>query len=115
MFGDGSTSRDYTYIDDIVQGVIAAIDYSSSPFEIINLGNSESVTLKNLITQLEKITGKKANITQQPEQPGDLHKTCADISKAKRLLQYNPSTTLEDGLRHFYDWYQQHEAVLNLD
>jgi UDP-glucuronate 4-epimerase len=115
MFGDGSTSRDYTYIDDIVQGLVAAIDYTNSSFEIINLGNSDAVALKDLIAQLEKITGKKANINQQPEQPGDLHKTCADISKAKRLLNYSPSTTLEEGLRRFYDWYLQHEVVLNLD
>jgi UDP-glucuronate 4-epimerase len=115
MFGDGSTSRDYTYVDDIVQGVVAAIDYTGSQFEIINLGNSYAVSLKDLIAALEKSTGQNASITQQPEQPGDLRQTFADISKAKRLLQYQPQTTLEDGLRRFHDWYRQHQGILNLD
>jgi UDP-glucuronate 4-epimerase len=115
MFGDGSTSRDYTYVDDIVQGVIAAIDYTGSQFEIINLGNSYAVSLKDLIAALEKSTGLKANINQQPEQPGDLRQTFADISKAKRLLQYNPQTSLEEGLRRFHEWYRQHQGILNLD
>lgn len=115
MFGDGSTSRDYTFIDDIVQGLMAAIDYNSSSFEIINLGNSDAVTLKELIGKLEHVTGKKAIINQQPEQPGDLHKTCADITKAKRLLKYSPATSLEEGLRRFHDWYVQHQAILNMD
>ena len=115
VFGDGSTSRDYTYIDDIVQGVIAAIDYNSSPFEIINLGNSYAITLKDLIAQLEVVTGKKAIIDQQPEQPGDLRQTCADISKAQRLLNYQPQTKLEEGLRRFHEWYMKNEALFNID
>lgn len=115
VFGDGGTSRDYTYVDDIVQGVIAAIDYNASPFEIINLGNSEAVPLKNLIQKLESVTGKKATINQLPEQPGDLRQTCADISKAQRLLNYQPQTKLEDGLQKFYDWYKKNEAVLRMD
>jgi UDP-glucuronate 4-epimerase len=115
VFGDGSTSRDYTYVDDIVQGVVAAIDYSGSPFEIINLGNNYAIPLKDLIAQLETVTGKKAQIEQQPEQPGDLRQTCADISKAQRLLNYQPQTKLEDGLRRFHDWYKKHEAILNMD
>lgn len=115
MFGDGSTSRDYTFIDDIVQGVLAAIDYNRSPFEIINLGNSDPVALKDLISKLESITGKKANIDQQPEQPGDLRQTWADTAKAKRLLNYQPKTPLDEGLRRFVEWYQKNEAILNLD
>jgi UDP-glucuronate 4-epimerase len=115
VFGDGSTSRDYTYVDDIVQGVVAAIDYTGSPFEIINLGNNYAVPLKDLIAQLETVTGKKAQIEQQPEQPGDLRQTCADVSKAQRLLNYQPQTKLEDGLRRFHDWYKKHEAILNMD
>ncbi len=115
VFGDGSTSRDYTYIDDIVQGVVAAVDYSATPFEIINLGNHYTVALKEIVSQLEKITGKKAVIEQQPEQPGDLQHTLADISKAKQLLNYHPQTPFEEGLRKFYEWYQQHEAILNMD
>jgi UDP-glucuronate 4-epimerase len=115
VFGDGSTSRDYTYIDDIVQGVIAAIDYNSSPFEIINLGNSYAVTLSDLLAQLEAVTGKKATIQWQPEQPGDLRQTCADITKAQRLLNYQPQTKLGDGLRRFHEWYLKNEAILNID
>lgn len=112
MFGDGSTSRDYTYVDDIVQGILAAIEYDQTPFEIINLGNNYTVSLKELIEQLEKITGKKANIVQQPEQPGDVPRTFADISKAQRLLQYNPQTKTEVGLQNFYDWFKANEAIL---
>ena len=112
MFGDGSTSRDYTYIDDIVQGITAAIDYDKTPFEIINLGNSETVSLKELIEHLEKITGKKANIDQQPEQPGDVPRTFADVSKAKQLLGYSPQTKIEDGLQHFYNWFKANEGIL---
>ena len=115
MFGDGSASRDYTYVDDIAQGIIAAVDYTASPFEIINLGNNYAVPLKDLIGKLEKVTGKKATIEQQPDQPGDLHQTCADISKAKRLLNYQPKTTLDEGLQKFQEWYLQHQAILNMD
>ena len=114
MFGDGSTSRDYTFVDDTVQGILAAINYDQTPFEIINLGNNYTVSLKELIEHLEKITGKKANIVQQPEQPGDVPRTFADISKAQRLLNYNPQTKIEQGLQQFYDWYKANEAVLNL-
>ena len=112
MFGDGSTSRDYTYVDDTVQGVLAAIDYSASPFEIINLGNNYAVSLKDLIGAIEEVTGKKAIINQQPEQPGDVPRTFADISKAKRLLKYQPKTELKEGLKNFYDWFLQYEKVL---
>ncbi len=114
QFGDGSTSRDYTYVDDIVQGILSAIDYEKSPFEIINLGNSYTVSLKELIQHLESITGKKAVIDQQPEQPGDVPRTFADVGKAKQLLAYNPQTKIEDGLRHFYDWFRRHENILTM-
>lgn len=112
MYGNGSTSRDYTYVDDIVQGILSAIGYKGSPFEIINLGNNYTVSLKELISQLEKISGRKAIIDQQPEQPGDVPRTLSDISKAQRLLHYRPHTKLEAGLQHFYDWFQQHSAEL---
>jgi UDP-glucuronate 4-epimerase len=110
MYGDGSTSRDYTFVDDVVQGVVSAIRYDKTRFEIINLGNNYTVSLKELITSIEEVTGKKANIEQLPEQPGDVSKTFADISKAKRLLGYHPQTKLKDGLKKFYDWF-----VLNLE
>jgi UDP-glucuronate 4-epimerase len=112
MYGDGSTSRDYTYIDDIVQGILAAIQYDKTEFEIINLGNNYSVPLNNLINLIELTTGKKAIIEHLPEQPGDVSKTFADISKAKKLLGYNPGTKLDDGLKKFYNWFLQNEDLL---
>ncbi|HZF65948.1 MAG TPA: GDP-mannose 4,6-dehydratase [Chitinophagaceae bacterium] len=112
MFGDGSTSRDYTFIDDIVKGIMAAIDYNDTSFEIINLGNSYAVSLKELIESIEQVVGKKADIDQQPEQPGDVPKTFADIKKAKELLNYQPSTKLKDGLTEFYNWFEANREVL---
>jgi UDP-glucuronate 4-epimerase len=105
VFGDGSSSRDYTFVEDTIQGIEAAITYDQSDFEIINLGNHQTVTLSELITAIEKISGKKAIIDRQPEQAGDVPKTYADISKAKRLLDYQPDTSLEKGLISFYEWY----------
>lgn len=112
MFGDGSTSRDYTYVDDTVQGVLSAIDYNKTSFEIINLGNNYAVSLKDLVAAIEDVMGKKAIINQQPEQPGDVPRTFADISKAKGLLNYNPKTELKNGLIKFYDWFLQNREVL---
>ena len=112
MFGDGSTSRDYTYVDDTVQGVLSAIDYNKTSFEIINLGNNYAVSLKDLVAAIEDVMGKKAIINQQPEQPGDVPRTFADISKAKRLLNYNPKTELKNGLIKFYDWFLQNKEML---
>ena len=115
VFGDGSTSRDYTYIDDTVQGIVAAMSYRESGFEIINLGNNYAVPLKQLIEALEKTIGRKASIEQLPEQPGDVPKTYADISKARKLLGYSPSTSLEVGLENFYQWFSQHRQLLMAD
>jgi UDP-glucuronate 4-epimerase len=112
MYGDGSTSRDYTYVDDTVQGIVSAISYDKTNFEIINLGNNYSVSLKELIGAIEKLVGKKALIEQLPEQPGDVPKTFADISKAKKLLGYEPKTNLHEGLTKFYEWFLQHEELL---
>ena len=106
MFGNGSTARDYTYIDDIVDGVIAAIDHPLG-FEVINLGESQTTTLRELIATLERLSGKAAQIEQHPLQPGDVEITFADVSKARRLLDYNPSTPIETGLRLFLDWFEQ--------
>jgi len=106
MFGDGTTSRDYTYIDDIVSGVVAALDADLS-YEIINLGNSQTVVLRDFIALVEKLVGKKANIVQLPMQPGDVPRTWADISKARCLLGYDPQTPFEEGMKHFVAWYRQ--------
>ena len=105
MFGDGSTRRDYTYIDDIIQGVMAAIAYERSPYEIFNLGESQTTELHRLIALIEESLGKKAKIERQPMQPGDVSVTYADISKAKLLLGYNPKTQIADGLPKFVEWY----------
>ena len=112
MYGNGTTSRDYTFINDTVRGIEAAIEYNTSNFEIINLGNNYTVSLSELIEAIERVTGKKAMIEVLPDQPGDVPKTFADISKAKRLLGYDPQTKLEDGLVQFYDWFRMHEELL---
>ena len=106
MFGDGSTSRDYTFIDDIIDGFISALK-SPFDFEIINLGDSSPVKLTKLIELIEKELGKKANIKQLPEQPGDMKITFADIAKASEMLNYQPKVTLEEGIKIFVKWYKE--------
>ena len=106
VFGDGSTRRDYTYIDDIIDGVVAAIDYDQSNYEVINLGESRTVELRELISLLEKELDLHATIDRQPPQPGDVPQTFADISKARALLDYNPKTQIEEGLRRFVEWFR---------
>ena len=96
--------RDYTYIDDIVNGIMSAINYDKTPYEIINLGGGSPVTLNEMIATIEKVLGKKAKIERLPMQPGDVDRTVADITKAKRLLNYNPQTTFEEGIRKFIEW-----------
>ena len=113
VFGDGSARRDYTYVDDIIQGVRAAIGYDKSMHEVFNLGESETTELTRLIELIEKSLGKKAIIDRQPAQPGDVPVTYADISRAKRLLGYNPTTKIEEGIPKFVEWFKssQTEAV----
>ncbi|MEZ5429470.1 MAG: GDP-mannose 4,6-dehydratase [Pyrinomonadaceae bacterium] len=106
VFGDGRTRRDYTYVDDIIQGVRAAIDYDGSDHEIFNLGESQTVELRELIELLEENLGRKAIIDRQPLQPGDVTQTFADISKAREKLDYNPQTKIEEGIRRFTDWFK---------
>jgi UDP-glucuronate 4-epimerase len=109
VYGDGSMGRDYTYVDDIVAGVVASLEYAPGPklpFEVFNLGNSHPVRLAALIAQLEAATGKKALQVRLPDQPGDVPITWANIDKAKRLLGYSPKTSMEQGLRNFVAWYR---------
>jgi len=113
VFGDGSTRRDYTYIDDIIQGVRASIDYQESMHEIFNLGESQTVELSHLIELLEGSLGQKAIIDRQPMQPGDVPITYADISKARKLLNYNPQTKIEDGIPKFVEWYGSQTVPLS--
>jgi len=105
QFGDGTTRRDYTYIDDIIQGTMAALKYDGPLFDIFNLGECDTIQLKDLIAAIEDALEKKATINRLPEQPGDMPLTCADISKARKLLGYNPATRLSDGLPQFIDWF----------
>jgi UDP-glucuronate 4-epimerase len=105
QFGDGTTRRDYTYIGDIIQGTMAALKYDGPMFDVFNLGESETIQLKDLIVAIENALGKKAKINQLPEQPGDMPLTCADISKARKLLGYNPKTEFSAGLPKFVDWF----------
>jgi len=107
QFGDGTTRRDYTYIDDIIQGTIAALKYDGPMFDIFNLGENETIQLRDLIAGIENALGQKAKINRLPEQPGDMPVTYADISKARELLGYNPSTRLSDGLPRFIEWFLQ--------
>ena len=106
VFGDGNTSRDYTYVDDTVDGVIAATEKEFG-HEIINLGESQTVELDRLIELLEQAMGVKAEINRQPAQPGDVPITFANIEKAQRLLGYNPQVKIEDGIPRFIDWFRQ--------
>lgn len=106
MFGDGTTCRDYTYIDDVVAGVVAAVD-ADLPYEIVNLGNSQTVMLRDFIEIVEELVGRAANIVQMPPQPGDVPRTCADINKARRLLGYEPKTPLIEGMARFVEWYRR--------
>ncbi len=105
MYGDGNTKRDYTYISDIIQGILKAIEYNY-PYEIINLGESQTTKLIDLIYMIAKELGKTPKIKKLPMQPGDVICTYADISKAKKLLGYNPTTPIENGIKKFVKWYK---------
>jgi UDP-glucuronate 4-epimerase len=108
MYGDGNSARDYTYIDDIVDGIQKATEHvlnKSGVYEIINIGNRNPVKIKDLISIIYELMGKVPNIKIKPAQPGDVDITYADISKAKRILNYNPSTEIRIGLKKFINWY----------
>ena len=109
MYGRGNTSRDYTYVDDIVGGIIKALD-SNFKYEIINLGNSNTVKLKYFISLIEKELEKKAKIKIMPAQIGDVKRTYADINKAKKLLGYKPKVKIEEGIKEFVRWYKLKNA-----
>ena len=109
-------SLDYTWVptvvdmnhdglDDVIQGTVAAFDYDGPLYDVFNLGENETIQLRDLIAAIENALGKKAKINQLPEQPGDMRMTCADISKARKLLGYNPTTKLGKGLPRFIDWF----------
>jgi nucleoside-diphosphate-sugar epimerase len=109
MFGDGETSRDYTYIDDIIEGIEKSLSYllaNKSVFETINLGNNHPVKLSALIELIGKVTGKKLIVEKLPPQEGDVDITYASISKATSLIGYSPQTSFEEGIERFNEWYK---------
>lgn len=109
MFGDGTTSRDYTYIDDIVDGIIRSCNYvanNDNVYEILNLGNSSPVSLKEMIDIIGQVVGVEPKIKQLPMQPGDVDRTFADVSKAKELIGYEPKTSFKEGIENFVKWYK---------
>lgn len=106
MYGDGSTQRDYTYVSDIVDGILKALNYTKTNYEIINLGNNKPTALSELIDLISNIVGKSAQINKLPEQPGDVPITYADINKTIKLLGYSPKVSVKEGLEKFYQWFK---------
>lgn len=114
MFGDGNTSRDYTYIEDIVDGIIRACKYTMSHenlYEILNLGNSSPISLKDMIDVIAKVLNVKPKIKQLPMQLGDVDRTYADITKAKKIIGYEPNVSFEKGIKNFVLWYNENQEL----
>ena len=114
MFGDGTTSRDYTYIDDIVDGIQRSCEYcmnNKDVYEILNIGNSSPVSLREMIQTIRKALNKEPKIKQLPMQPGDVDRTYADISKAKKLIGYEPKVSFEQGIKNFIEWYKKNKEL----
>lgn len=106
FFGNGSISRDYTHVDDITDGIVAALQYRQTPYEVINLGNGHAVTLSEMVHCLAKVMQCEVLIDYLPEQAGDVPQTCADISKAQQLINYHPKIGLEQGLKRYVEWHK---------
>ncbi len=110
-YGDGSSARDYTYVEDIVEGIVASLAYEGPVFDVFNLGGSQTTTLAELIELVETSLGKTAEIDQLPDQPGDLPRTFADVAKAKELLGWEPGTPIAEGVPKYVDWYLERIAA----
>jgi UDP-glucuronate 4-epimerase len=109
QYGDGSSERDYTHVDDIIQGVLGAVTWvqdSAPSHEVFNLGESRTVSLNRLIELIADALNVTPKIEYLPEQPGDVRRTCADVSKARSILGYDPRVAIEDGIPRFVEWYQ---------
>jgi UDP-glucuronate 4-epimerase len=106
VFGDGTTGRDYTFVDDTVSGIVAAVGYESA-FDVFNLGNSHPIQLNTMIETIERVLGKRAELQWMPDQPGDVPITYADISKARKLLGYSPATPFQEGIAKFVSWHRE--------
>ena len=114
VFGDGKYKRDFTYITEIIDGIIGAINYDKTSFEIFNLGESRTTSVTELIKLIEDATGKKAIIDWQEAQPGDVPLTYADVSKAEKLLNYKPRTSPQEGIKKFVEWFKSQRVTLPL-
>ncbi len=112
MFGDGSSRRDYTYIDDLVEGILQALDRPLK-YDVINLGEHDTIALRDLIALIEKNLGKEAKIEKLPDQPGDVPVTYADISRARERLGYAPKVKVAEGVRRFVEWYRHQQGKRN--
>ena len=107
FYGDGTTSRDYTFVDDIVEGIVSSINYVNTDkkiFEIFNIGGDKTVSLIEMVETIELVLGKKAKLNRLPMQPGDVNRTCADISYSRKIIGYNPKTTFKEGIKKFIEW-----------
>ncbi|MFN8549907.1 MAG: GDP-mannose 4,6-dehydratase [Candidatus Obscuribacterales bacterium] len=113
LYGDGTTKRDYTFVLDIVAGIDSAIEIQPAGFEIVNLGRSNPVTLLEMIDTIQSALGKKAQIVRKPMQNGDVPYTYADIEKARKMLNYTPATSFEEGINEFVQWFRKHELTLS--
>ena len=111
IYGDGSASRDYTYVEDVINGVRAAMDYRDSDYEVINLGNNRRVSLLEMVRTLEAVLGCKAELDFQPLQPGDVPHTWADVTKAEKLLGYRPLTPFSEGIKRFVAWLIEQDVL----
>lgn len=107
VFGEGTSRRDYVYVGDIVAGVRAALDYGESRYEVINLGSGQDISVMDMIGCLALALGTEARLERHPDQPGDVYRTCGDMTKARQLLNYDPRTEFQEGLRQFVNWMRQ--------
>jgi UDP-glucuronate 4-epimerase len=112
VFGSGDTRRDYTYIDDIVDGIVRAVEYDASQYEVINVGNSHTITMVEMIEGLESALGKRARIEWLPSAAGDVPQTWANVSKAHRLLGFSPRTPYSEGVRQFVTWLRESSSAI---
>lgn len=114
FYGDGTTERDYTYIDDIVNGILSAIDWvdnDDNNYEIFNIGGDHTISLKEMVETIEKALNRKAKLNIMPMQPGDVNRTCADIKKSNKILGYKPKTSFEQGIKKFVEWYKTKDGL----
>jgi UDP-glucuronate 4-epimerase len=112
VFGDGTSRRDYTYIEDVVDGFLAAIRYRGQSFQIFNIGSGRTISLRDLLKVIEKTLNRQVKIRYSDPVPGDVPATIADISRAKSILGYEPRFSLEEGITRFYSWYLENQGAL---